>query len=95
MNLWNYFSPIEGRSGREREGRAPIFFWVIRASDYPESRSIVLKRLESANILARCAAGEVEDWAGNRIGGARPTSTHHDSRFPGLKWPKIPVEGLA
>jgi hypothetical protein len=45
--------------------------WVVRAPDYPESLSIVLKRLESENILVPCATGTVEDWAGNRIGGTR------------------------
>jgi hypothetical protein len=38
--------------------------WAVRAPDYPESLSIVLKRLESATILAPCASGEEEDWAG-------------------------------
>jgi len=42
---------------------------VVRAPDYPESLSIVLKRLESENIFVPCATGTVEDWAGNRIGG--------------------------
>jgi hypothetical protein len=45
--------------------------WVVRAPDYPEPLSTVLKRLESENILVPCATGTVEDWAGNRIGGNR------------------------
>jgi hypothetical protein len=38
--------------------------WVVRAPDYPESLSIVLKRLESENVLVACAT---EKW---RIGPA-------------------------
>ena len=45
--------------------------WVVRAPDYPEALSVALKRLESEHVLVPCASGEVEDWRGNRIGGAR------------------------
>jgi hypothetical protein len=45
--------------------------WVVRAPDYPQPLSTALKRLESENILVPCATGEVEDFLGNRIGGAR------------------------
>jgi hypothetical protein len=45
--------------------------WVVRAPDYPESLSKALERLETEKILVPCSAGEVQDWVGNRIGGAR------------------------
>jgi hypothetical protein len=45
--------------------------WVVRAPDYPAPLSTALKRLEAENILVPYASGKVEDWVGNRIGGAR------------------------
>ena len=45
--------------------------WVVRGPNYPEALSVALKRLESEHVLVPCASGEVEDWRGNRIGGAR------------------------
>jgi len=45
--------------------------WVVRTPEYPEPLSAELERLESENILVPCAAGKVEESAGNRIGGIR------------------------
>jgi len=63
---------------------------VVGAPDYRALISVALERLESENILIPCASVEVDDWAGNRIGGARHLQP---SRFlvSGTKVAEIPV----
>lgn len=45
--------------------------WVARGPQFPRSLREPLERLEAEKVLLPCASGQVEDWHGNRIGGAR------------------------
>jgi len=45
--------------------------WVAHDAAFPRSIQEPLKRLEAEKILLPCASTVVENWRGNRIGGAR------------------------
>ena len=49
--------------------------WVVRTDAFPPALNDALERLTSEQALVPCAAGQVVDWSGNRIGGVRKLHT--------------------